>query len=93
MSERGGRPIPPTEFYTVTDVAGHTPVVLDDFVGATTVVVKADDQEFRLRGVGARQGPAVQFHEKEPASATDDTPVWEISQQGDGHMIAEPPPT
>ena len=91
MTERDRRPIAPTETYTVTDVAGHSPVDLDDFVGATTVSVEGDDQEFRLRGAGRREGLAVQFHEKEPESGAGDTPVWRIIEQGHGHMVAEPP--
>ena len=75
----------------MTDVAGHVPVVLDDFVGATTVSVKRDDQEYRLRGTGRRAGRAVEFQETEPASAADETPVWKIIEQADGNIVAEPP--
>jgi hypothetical protein len=81
----------PAEPYTVTDVGGHVPLVLDDFVGATTVSVKNDDREYRLRGSGRRDGPAVEFHEKEPASAAAETPVWKIVVQGNGNIVAEPP--
>ena len=77
--------------YTVTDVAGHAPVVLDDFVGATTVSVKVHDREYRLRGAGRRHGQAVEFHEKEPASAAAETPVWKITEQSEGNIVAEPP--
>jgi len=83
----------PTAPYIVTGVAGHAPAVLDEFVGATTVSVKGDDQEFRLRGAGRREGEAVQFHEKELSSAVVETPVWKIIEQGDGHIVAEPPAT
>ena len=91
MIESAAAPYVPAEPYTVTDVAGHAPVVLDDFVGATTVSVKADDREYRLRGAGRRNGQAVEFHEKEPASAGAETPVWTIMEQGDGNIVAEPP--
>ena len=77
--------------YTVTGVAGHAPAVLNDFIGATTVSLKGDDQECRLRGSGRRAGPSVEFHEKEPASADVDALVWKILDQGDGHIVAEPP--
>ena len=91
MIESAAAPHRPVEPYTVTDVAGHAPVVLDDFVGATTMSVKADDREYRLRGAGRRHGQAVEFHEKEPASAAAETPVWKIIEQGDGNIVAEPP--
>jgi hypothetical protein len=91
MTESSTRAFAPTEPYTVTDVAGHLPVGLDDFVGATTVSVVGDDQQFRMRGAGRREGPAVRFHEKELASAADETPVWRIIEQSDGHIVAEPP--
>ena len=91
MIESAAAPHVPVEPYTVTDVAGHAPVVLDDFVGATTVSVKAHDREYRLRGAGRRHGQAVEFHEKEPASAAAETPVWKIIEQGDGNIVAEPP--
>ena len=91
VTEPGKPPIPPTKSYTVTGVAGHSPEDLDDFVGATTVSVEGDDQEFRVRGAGRRVGAAVQFHDKEPESGDVDPPVWKIIEQGHGHMVAEPP--
>ena len=90
MRETPAAPVGPTAG-TVTDVAGHVPVVLNDFIGATTVSVQSDDQEYRLRGTGRREGPAVEFHDKEPASADAEPKVWTITDQGDGHMVAEPP--
>ena len=53
--------------------------------------MKGDDQEYRIRGAGRREGPGVEFHEKEPASADDDTPVCKITERGDGQIVAEPP--
>jgi hypothetical protein len=91
MTESAAAPIVPAEPYTVTDVGGHVPVLLDDFVGATTVSVKGDDREYRLRGAGRRVGRAVEFHEKEPASAAAETPVWMIIEERDGNIVAEPP--
>jgi len=91
MTESGPAPMASTEPYAITSITGHKPAVLDDFVGATTVTVKGEEQEFRLRGAGKRDGGAVQFHEKEPASAVEETPVWKIIEQGDGHIVVEPP--
>ena len=91
MTESAEAPVVPAEPYTVTDVAGHVPVVLDDFIGATTVSLKGDEREYRLRGAGRRDGQAVKFHEKEPASAAAETTVWKITTQGNGSIVAEPP--
>jgi hypothetical protein len=33
----------------------------------------------------------VEFHEKEPASAAAETPVWMIIEERDGNIVAEPP--
>jgi hypothetical protein len=91
VTETTAAPVEPTVPCTVTDVAGHVPVVLNDFIGATTVSVKSDDQEYRLRGAGTREGLAVEFYDKEPASADAEPTVWTITEQGDGSMVAEPP--
>ena len=91
MTETTSGPAEQIVPYTVTEVAGHVPVVLNDFIGATTVSLKGDDQECRLRGSGRRAGLSVEFHEKEPASADVDTLVWKILDKGDGLIVAEPP--
>lgn len=44
-----------------------------------------------LRGAGERKGQAVEFHEVEPATATEEAPVWTIVEQGEGTIIAELP--
>ena len=90
MTEPVAEPVAPAKPYTVTDVAGHVPVVLDDFVGATTVLVAGDDHEYRLRGAGRMDGQVVEFYEKEPASAAAEAPVW-IIERSEGRIIAEPP--
>jgi hypothetical protein len=77
--------------YTVTEVAGHAPAGLDDVVGATTVTVTRDGQNYRLIGTGAMTGGAVHFHQKEIGSAGDEVLVWTILERGDGRLVAEPP--
>ena len=91
MTELAPAPNVPARLYTITDVAGQVPVVLDDCVGATTVSVKTDGREYRLRGTGRREGRVVEFHEKEPASASAQTSVWTIVEHREGHIVAEPP--
>ena len=91
MTEPVAEPVARAKPYTVTDVAGHVPVVLDDFVGATTLSVASDDREYRLRGAGRRDGQVVEFHEKEPCSAAGEAPVWRLIERGEGRIVAEPP--
>jgi hypothetical protein len=77
--------------YEVTDVAGHEPSGLDDFVGATTVTVSRDGETYRLVGAGLRINRAVQFHLKETGSALEGTLVWTVVDLGDGRIVAMPP--
>src|SRR6478752_3602109 len=70
MTETTAGPVEPTVPYTVIDVAGHVPVVLNDFIGATTVSVTSDDQEYRLRGAGRREDPALGSTRRNPQPRT-----------------------
>ena len=76
--------------YPVTAVAGREPATVDDFIGATTVTVRDATGHHDLKGAGTRNGPAVQFREKQLSSAAEDMPVWEIIPQGEGGMGARP---
>ena len=76
--------------YPVTEVAGHPPVDLEDFVGATTVTVQSQDAEYRLVGAGARDDDVVVFQQKEVDSAADDGATWTILENGRGDIVAEP---
>lgn len=82
----------PAQRYTVTGVAGRDPETLDDFVGATTVIVAEDGRSHRLVGAGLRDNDVVQFHDRELESASEDIEVWTIVQESDGRVTAEPPP-
>ena len=83
MSHTNKESVKATEVFTVTAVAGHEPAALDDFVGATTLTVRGAHGEHQLIGAGARDGEAIQFRERQLASAADDMPVWEIVASGD----------
>jgi len=72
-----------TDVFAVTAAAGQEPAALDDFVGATTLTVRGAHGEHQLIGAGARDGDAVQFRERQLASAADEMPVWEIVSSGD----------
>jgi len=77
--------------YRVTQVAGHRPTGIDDFVGATTVTVEGHGHESRLIGAGTKDDHTVLFHQKEAGSATDVEPVWTFTDSGDGDITATPP--
>jgi len=77
--------------YRVTEVAGHQPASLDDFIGATTVTVEKHGREDQLVGTGVKNEHAVLFHERETGSARDTDPVWTFTDQGGGAIAAEPP--
>lgn len=89
MRDAQNDPVDPPQGYPVTLVAGHEPAALDDFVGATTLTVRGADGENELVGSGLRDGAAVQFRERQPSSAADDAPVWEIVD-GDASFAVRP---
>ncbi len=72
-----------SETYRVTAVAGHQPVTLDDFIGATTVTVHGPHGDQELAGAGERNGSSVQFRERQLPSAAEEMPVWEIVAVGE----------
>lgn len=82
---------PTRPLYRVTEVAGHPPASLEDFVGATTVTVENHGREDQLLGTGVRDEQTVLFHERETGSARDTDPVWTFTDQGGGDIAAEPP--
>jgi len=78
----------PTQ-YPVTEVGGHDPASLDDFVGATTVTVDNNGHQHDLLGAGAKIGQSVLFFPRDGASVEQDA-VWAISEQTTGHIVARP---
>jgi len=92
MNDEGGRALGTGRLYSVTDVAGHRPVDLDEFVGATTVTVVSRGRAHRLIGAGTMHEQTVLFQRKEVDSDRDDGQVWTIKVQGGGHIVAEPLP-
>ena len=81
----------PTQ-YPVTEVGGHDPASLDDFVGATTVTVDNNGHRHDLLGAGARAGQSVLFFPRDGASVEEQDAVWTISEQGSGNIVAQPLP-
>ncbi len=89
MSEHPEEPEVGRRHYAVTEVSGHQPDGLDDFVGATTVTVENEGQRHRLIGAGERVDQTVMFQQKEPDSALDTGPLWHIHVDGGGGIVAE----
>ena len=84
-------PVANEPMYRVIDVAGHTPVSLDDLIGATTVTVANDGNEYRLIGSGVKLHDRVLFHQKEAGSALETGPVWTITIDAAAGLTARPP--
>jgi len=76
--------------YPVTEVGGHDPASLDDFVGATTVTVDNNGHRHDLLGAGARAGQSVLFFPRGDVSVEEDDAVWTISEQSTGNIVAQP---
>jgi len=75
--------------YPVTEVGGHDPASLDDFVGATTVTVDNNGHQHDLLGAGAKIGQSVIFFPRDGGSVEQDA-VWAISEQSTGNIVAQP---
>ncbi len=88
MSESAEDPAAEQAF-PVNLVGGHQPRRLDDFVGATTVSLHAADHEVSLVGAGIEDDRAVEFSEKEFASADDEAPTWRITGEQRNRFVAE----
>ena len=75
--------------FAVDSVGGHQPRRLEDFVGATTVSLRAGDHEVSLVGTGVEDDRTVQFSEKELASAEDGSATWRITSAHRDRFLAE----
>lgn len=64
--------------YTVTEVAGRSPVTLDDFLGDTEFTAVRQDQHCGVSGCGSKDGTVVRFHEKRGDGGRD-LRIWEVS--------------
>ena len=72
--------------YAVTEVSGHQPDQLDEFVGDTAFTVIRDRQICYVGGTGVRAGHDVRFHQKDAATGKD-IRVWCITAAG-AHRFA-----
>jgi len=76
--------------YPVTEVGGHDPASLDDFVGATTVTVENHGHRHDLLGAGTKEGQSVLFFSRDEVSVGEEEAVWRISEQSTGKIVAQP---
>jgi len=60
-----------TGLYPITDIDGHQPRGLTDFIGAVTISVAVAGTSRRLGGVGDLTDRGVQFHQQHTADVTD----------------------
>jgi hypothetical protein len=67
--------------YTVTDVAGHRPAALDDFVGEVSFTAVKDEQTCRINGFGGFAEGIVRFYEKDLSTGRD-LRVWQVTADG-----------
>jgi hypothetical protein len=72
--------------YAVTEVSGHQPDQLDEFVGDTAFMLIRDRQICYVGGTGVRTGGDVRFLEKDAATGKD-IRVWCITAAG-AHRFA-----
>ncbi|MET0966937.1 MAG: hypothetical protein ABWZ02_11090 [Nakamurella sp.] len=74
--------------YTVTDVAGHRPAALEDFVGEVSFTAVKDDQSCQINGFGGLTGSSVQFYEKDHSTGRD-LRIWQVTADGGQDFSAQ----
>ena len=74
--------------YTVTDVSGHRPAALEDFVGEVSFTAVKDEQSCQINGFGGLAGGSVQFYEKDHATGRD-LRVWQVTGDGGQDFSAQ----
>lgn len=70
--------------YKVTEVGGHVPADLDDFVEHSEFVLQGSTGQHLIAGEGTRHDDTVRFHEKAEHGAGKDVRVWTIRITEDG---------
>ena len=74
--------------YVVTEVDGHAPGALADFVGAVTFLAQGPTGRHDVSGAGAEVDGAVRFHEKASDGAGKDIRVWTVAPSSEGGFVA-----
>jgi hypothetical protein len=72
----------------VTDVSGHRPAALDDFVGEVSFTAVKDEQSCQINGFGGLAGSMVQFYEKDHTTGRD-LRVWQVTGDGGREFLAQ----
>jgi len=78
MTFSAPQPVASGCLYTVTEVSGHQPDRLEEFVGDTAFIVARDRQTCYVGGTGVRTGRDVRFHQKDAATGKD-IRAWRIN--------------
>ena len=64
MTFPGDQPVASGQGYTVTEVDGHRPTDLSEFIGTTAITLLRDGHSRRLVGDGAATSGTIRFHQK-----------------------------
>ncbi|WP_127125798.1 hypothetical protein [Georgenia sp. SYP-B2076] len=75
--------------YAVTEVNGHAPGDLDEFLGLTTFVVAGRTGRQVIDGEGAAVQDAVRVHQKHSHGTGKDVRVWRVYRAPDAGFVAE----
>lgn len=75
--------------YVVTEVEGHAPTTLEEFVGERTFVVERNGSTYEVAGAGSLVEGGVRFHEKVAGGHGKDVRVWRVTRSSEGYS-AEP---
>lgn len=82
-------PIVSGRVYTIIDIKGQEPLLIDDFVGATEFSLAGDGVPHLITGVGAADSHGVRFYEKDPFHHGKDVRIWDITPTADGRFSAQ----
>jgi hypothetical protein len=75
--------------YRVIQVAGHTPLSIDEFIGDTSFVIERGDETHTIAGVGAGTVDGVRFYQKDIDHHGKDIRVWHIAEITSARFFAE----
>lgn len=82
-------PIASGTLYTVTDVAGHPPVSIIDFVGRVEFHIQANGAPYRVAGTGIPGSTTVlRFYEIVTIDDHEDVRIWDISASPGAGVVA-----
>lgn len=75
--------------YPITEVDGHVPADLSDFLGETRFTLQQDALSLHVAGIGVQQSAKIRFHQKDLGPLGKDVRVWTITDNGYDGFVAE----